>query len=44
MELFLTALSGLAWTIVYIEAIRLGIKYKTYAMTGNPTPQAVLLG
>jgi hypothetical protein len=32
MELFLTALSGLAWTIVYIEAIRLGIKYKTYAM------------
>jgi hypothetical protein len=32
MELLLTALSGLAWTIVYIEAIRLGIKYKTYAM------------
>jgi hypothetical protein len=32
MELFLTALSGLAWTIVYVEAIRLGIKYKTYAM------------
>jgi hypothetical protein len=32
MEVFLTALSGLAWTIVYIEAIRLAIKYKTYAM------------
>jgi hypothetical protein len=32
MELALTALSGLAWTIVYIEVIRLGIKYKTYAM------------
>ena len=32
MELFLTIVSGLAWTIVYIEAIRLGIKYKTYAM------------
>lgn len=28
----LTVLSGLAWTIVYIEAIRLGFKYKTYAM------------
>ncbi len=32
MELFLTIASGLAWTIVYIEAIRLGFKYKTYAM------------
>jgi len=32
MELFLTALSGLAWTIVYVDAIRLGFKYKTYAM------------
>ena len=32
MQLFLTILSGLAWTIVYIEAIRLGFKYKTYAM------------
>jgi hypothetical protein len=32
MELFLTVASGLAWTIVYIEAIRLGFKYKTYAM------------
>jgi hypothetical protein len=32
MELFLTIVSGLAWTIVYIEAIRLGFRYKTYAM------------
>ena len=32
MELFLTIASGLAWTIVYIEAIRLGFRYKTYAM------------
>ncbi|HEX4443898.1 MAG TPA: hypothetical protein VHZ81_10040 [Galbitalea sp.] len=32
MQLFLTIASGLAWTIVYIEAIRLGFKYKTYAM------------
>jgi hypothetical protein len=32
MQLFLTIVSGLAWTIVYIEAIRLGFKYKTYAM------------
>jgi hypothetical protein len=32
MDLFLSALSGIAWTIVYIEAIRLGFKYKTYAM------------
>lgn len=32
MDLFLTALSGIAWTIVYIQAIRLGFKYKTYAM------------
>ena len=32
MELFLTVISGLAWTIVYIEAIRLGFKHKTYAM------------
>ena len=37
MQLFLTVVSGLAWTIVYIEAIRLGFKYKTYAM-----PVAVL--
>ena len=32
MDLFLTIASGLAWTIVYIEAIRLGFKHKTYAM------------
>ncbi|WP_246295228.1 hypothetical protein [Arthrobacter wenxiniae] len=32
MNLFLTLLSGLAWTIVYLEAIRLGFRYKTYAM------------
>jgi hypothetical protein len=32
MELFLTIASGLAWTIVYIEAIRLGFRYKTYAI------------
>jgi hypothetical protein len=32
MQLFLTILSGVAWTIVYIEAIRLGFRYKTYAM------------
>ena len=32
MQLFLTIASGLAWTIVYVEAIRLGFKYKTYAM------------
>jgi hypothetical protein len=32
MNLFLTLVSGLAWTIVYIEAIRLGFRYKTYAI------------
>jgi hypothetical protein len=32
MPLFLTIVSGLAWSIVYIEAIRLGLRYKTYAM------------
>lgn len=32
MQLALTAVSGLAWTIVYIEAIRLGFRFKTYAM------------
>ena len=32
MQLFLTIVSGLAWTIVYIESIRLGFKYKTYAI------------
>ena len=29
---FLTALSGIAWTVVYIEAIRLGFAQKTYAV------------
>ena len=32
MDLFLTILSGLAWTIVYIEAIRVGFRDKSYAM------------
>ncbi|HEY2642838.1 MAG TPA: hypothetical protein VGI56_03705 [Galbitalea sp.] len=32
MELFLTIVSGLAWTIVYIESIRLGFRHKTYAI------------
>ncbi|MCU1584946.1 MAG: hypothetical protein JWM49_1502 [Microbacteriaceae bacterium] len=32
MALFLTALSGIAWTIVYIIAIRIGFTQKTYAM------------
>ncbi|WP_409967548.1 hypothetical protein RFF05_13315 [Bengtsoniella intestinalis] len=32
MTTFLTLLSGIAWTIVYIEAIRKGFKDKSYAM------------
>ena len=32
MNLVLTLLSGLAWTIVYIEAIRIGFRDKTYAI------------
>jgi hypothetical protein len=32
VPLFLTVLSGLAWTIVYLEAIRLGFRHRTYAM------------
>lgn len=32
MELFLTLLSGIGWSIVYIELIRGGFKSKTYAM------------
>jgi hypothetical protein len=32
MEPFLTAISGLAWTIVYIDSIRIGFRQKTYAM------------
>jgi hypothetical protein len=31
-SLFLIGLSGLCWTIVYIDCIRLGIQQKTYAM------------
>jgi hypothetical protein len=30
--LILAGISGICWTIVYIESIRLGFKYKTYAM------------
>jgi hypothetical protein len=29
---FLTVLSGLAWTIVYVECIRVGMRDRTYAM------------
>lgn len=32
MELFLTLLSGICWSIVYIELIRKGFKDKTYGM------------
>jgi hypothetical protein len=32
MELFLTVLSGVAWTTVYIVAIRIGFKQQTYAI------------
>lgn len=32
MSMLLTILSGVAWTIVYVECIRLGFKKKTYAM------------
>jgi hypothetical protein len=32
MELVLTVISGLAWTIVYIDAIRIGFRHKTYAI------------
>jgi hypothetical protein len=32
MNPFLTAISGLAWTIVYIDSIRIGFRQKTYAM------------
>jgi hypothetical protein len=32
VEFFLTALSGVAWSIVYIAAIRIGFKHETYAM------------
>ncbi|MCB5163404.1 hypothetical protein LG634_00865 [Streptomyces bambusae] len=32
MDLFLTAVSGLAWTLVYVSAIRTGFAQRTYAM------------
>jgi hypothetical protein len=32
MVMLLTALSGIAWTIVYIDSIRVGFKQRTYAM------------
>jgi hypothetical protein len=32
MVLLLTAISGIAWTIVYVVSIRIGFKQKTYAM------------
>lgn len=32
MNLFLTLISGIAWTAVYVAAIRIGFKQKTYAM------------
>ena len=36
MDNFLIIVSGLAWTIVYIDSIRIGIKDKTFAMpTGD---------
>jgi hypothetical protein len=32
MTLFLTILSGLAWSAVYVECIRVGLRDRTYAM------------
>ena len=32
MVSFLVVLSGLAWTIVYVECIRVGLRDRTYAM------------
>lgn len=32
IQVFLVFLSGLFWTIVYIDAIRIGFKHKTYAI------------
>jgi hypothetical protein len=32
LVLFLTAISGIAWTVVYVVSIRIGFKQKTYAM------------
>lgn len=32
MDLILTLVSGIAWTVVYVEAIRVGLRDRTYAM------------
>ena len=32
IKLFLLLVSGIAWTIVYINSIQIGFKYKTYAI------------
>ncbi|MER7824278.1 MULTISPECIES: hypothetical protein [unclassified Streptomyces] len=32
MDLILTLVSGVAWTLVYVEAIRVGLRDRTYAM------------
>lgn len=32
VDLMLTLISGIAWTIVYVEAIRVGLRDRTYAM------------
>ncbi|WP_190620372.1 hypothetical protein [Streptomyces venezuelae] len=32
MDLILTLVSGIAWTVVYLEAIRVGLRDRTYAM------------
>ncbi len=32
MTLFLTLLSGVAWTVVYVDAIRVGFRDRTYAI------------
>jgi hypothetical protein len=32
MTTFLTALGGIAWTVVYVEAIRIGFTQRTYAL------------
>ena len=32
MVLFLTIVSGLAWTVVYVDAIRIGFKDRSYAI------------
>lgn len=32
MELALTLVSGIAWTVVYVEAVRLGFRDRTYAI------------